>query len=73
MENGIGSQLVQLQPVHKEQSTKEFVDRGRETTDEVVDETNPILDWGTGKLSSLGKINASFFFIRLSFIIRLAS
>jgi hypothetical protein len=49
------------------------MDRSGETADEVVNEGYPILDGGVGKLSSLGKINASFFFIKPSFFIRFMS
>jgi hypothetical protein len=44
MKDGIGSQLVKLQPIDKEQTTEEIMDGSRETADEMVNETNPIFD-----------------------------
>lgn len=35
---------MKLQPVDKEQTTEKIMDGGREAVDEMVNETNPILD-----------------------------
>jgi hypothetical protein len=48
VEDGIGSQLMKLQPVHEKQSTKKIMDRSREATNEVVNEANPIFHGGDG-------------------------
>jgi hypothetical protein len=40
----IWGQLVQVQPINKEQSTKEFVNRRGKTADQVVNEGYPVLD-----------------------------
>jgi hypothetical protein len=44
MEDGIGSQLMQLQPVNKEKTAEEIVNGGREAADKMVNKTDPILD-----------------------------
>ena len=44
--DGIGSQLMKLQPVHEKQSTKKIMDRSREAANEVVNEANPIFHRG---------------------------
>ena len=45
VEDGIGRQLMQLKPIDKKKTSKKLMDRGRKTADEVVNETDPILDW----------------------------
>ncbi|KAK1633152.1 hypothetical protein QYE76_007467 [Lolium multiflorum] len=44
MKDGIGSQLMQLQPIDKEKTAEKIVDGGREAADEMVNKTNPLLD-----------------------------
>jgi hypothetical protein len=46
MEDGVGSELMKLQPVHEKQSTKKIMDRSREAENEVVNEANPIFHRG---------------------------
>ena len=36
---------MQLKPIDKQEAPKKLVDWGRKTSDEVVNETDPILDW----------------------------
>jgi hypothetical protein len=36
---------MQLKPIDKEKTSKKFMDRWRKTADEVVNETDPVLDW----------------------------
>ena len=42
MEDGIGSQLVKLQPIHKKQTAEEIMDGSRKAADKMVNEANPI-------------------------------
>jgi hypothetical protein len=44
MEDGIGSQLMQLQPVNEEKTVEEIVNGGREAANKVVNKTDPIFD-----------------------------
>ena len=44
MEDGIGSQLMQLQPVNKEKAAEEIVNGGREAANKMINKTDPILD-----------------------------
>ena len=41
MEDGIGSQLMQLNPVNKQESTKKFVDWNGQATEEEVSKSYP--------------------------------
>jgi hypothetical protein len=49
------------------------MDRRGKTADEMVNESYPIFNGGVGKLSSLGKISDSSFFVNPSFFTRLMS
>ena len=42
MEDGVGGQLMQLNPVNKEKSTEKLVDGGGKTANEVVDKSYPV-------------------------------
>ena len=44
VEDGVGSKMVKLQSIHKKQPTQKIVNGGRKAADEVVNETDPILD-----------------------------
>ena len=44
MEDGVGSKVVKLQPIHEKQTTKKIMDGGREASDKVVNEANPIFN-----------------------------
>jgi hypothetical protein len=44
MKDRIGSQLVKLQPIDKEQTAEEIMNGGREAADEMVNETDLIFD-----------------------------
>ena len=60
VEDGIGRQLMQLKPIDKQKTPKKLVDWGRKTSDEVVNETDPILDWRRWVALLLGKAERSF-------------
>jgi hypothetical protein len=51
---------VQLNPIDKEEAAEEIMNRGGETADEVVDKTNPILDWRRGVAFFARKANGAF-------------
>jgi hypothetical protein len=42
MEDGVGSKVMKLQPVHEKKSTEKIVDRSRKATNEMVNKANPI-------------------------------
>ena len=46
MEDRVGGQLMQLNPIDKEKSTKKLVDRGRKTANEMIDKGYPISNAG---------------------------
>jgi hypothetical protein len=48
VKDGIGGQLVQLNPINKKKTAEEIVDWGREAADEMINKTNPILHWRLG-------------------------
>ena len=45
MEDRVGSEMMKLQSVNEKQPPKKIVNGGRKATDEMIDETNPILHW----------------------------
>jgi hypothetical protein len=55
MEDGIGGQLVQLNPINKKKAAEEIVNWGRKAADEVINKTNPILHWRVGVAFFAGK------------------
>lgn len=55
MEDGIGGQLVQLNPINKKKAVEEIVNWGRKAADEVINKTNPILHWRVGVAFFAGK------------------
>jgi hypothetical protein len=48
VEDGVGSQLMKLQPVNKKQTTEKIVDGSRKAANKMVDKANPIFHRGIG-------------------------
>jgi hypothetical protein len=48
VEDGIGSQLMKLQPIHEKQSMEKIVDGSRKAANKMVNEANPIFHRGVG-------------------------
>jgi hypothetical protein len=61
VEDGIGRQLMQLKPIDKQKTPKKLVDWGRKTSDEVVNETDPIIDWRPWVALFLGELEGVLF------------
>jgi hypothetical protein len=59
MNERIGGQLMQLDPVDKEEASKKFLNRKGEATNEEVNKDYPESDGGWGELSSPGILIAS--------------
>ena len=61
VKDGIGGQLVQLNPVNKKKAAEEIVNWGRKAADEVINETNPVLHWRVGVAFFAGKADGVLF------------
>jgi hypothetical protein len=56
VEERVGRQMMQLKPIDKKETMEKFVDWGRKSSDEVVNETNPIVDWRLRVALLLGEL-----------------
>ena len=61
VKDGIGSQLVQLNPINKKKAAEEIVNWGRKATDKVINETNPVLHWRVWVAFFAGKADGVLF------------
>jgi hypothetical protein len=60
VKDGIGGQLVKLNPIDKEKTAEEIVDWGRKAADEMINKTNPIFHWRIGVAFFTGKADGVF-------------
>ena len=53
--------MMQLKPIDKKETTEKFLDWGRKSSDEVVNETDPVVDWRLWVAILLGELERVFF------------
>jgi hypothetical protein len=61
VKDGIGGQLVQLNPINEKKAAEEIMNWGRQAADKVINETNPILHWRVGVALLARKADGVFF------------